>query len=208
MKYLISPSEYKLTNPRIDGFRKLKEVKARTVIISIFSLEAFAYFLKNKNLPPEFIAELETQTADVIQNAKTKAAVVRRAFVVPGLDNPPGPYFLNLKTPKEVVDAVKNLYEFAISQNYQTVKNSQISGFLYPFIDPEKFDKKNPNLAAIPYGGYGIIFNDTAEIYAVWGNNEGVQSLVADRYTVDVAGNNSSCLAGPSNLWAKQPVSS
>lgn len=189
MKYLISPSEYPLPNPRIDGFRKLKEVNAKTVDISVFSLDAFKYFLDHKQLPKEFVSELKEASSHIIENTNTRAAVVRRAFVVPGLESPPGPYFLNLKTPESVVDAVKSLYEFAISQNYHTSENSQISGFLYPFIDPQKFNKANPNLNAIPYGGYAIIQNDEAEIYAVWGNNEGVQSLVADRYTVSIRGN-------------------
>jgi len=130
MKYLISLSEYKLPNPRIDGFRKLEEVGARTVNISVFSLDVFSYFLKHKELPLEFILELEKESSSIIKEAKTKAAVTRRAFVVPGLENPPGPYFLNLKTSAEVIEAVKNLYEFAISQNYHTFKSSQISGFL------------------------------------------------------------------------------
>lgn len=184
MKYLIPPIDYDLPNPRIDGFRKLKEVNARTVDISIFSIEAFNYFFEHKELPLEFVNELKVKAKEIIETSSTHAAVVRRAFVVRGLENPPGPYFLGLTTPEAVVDAVAKLYQFAISQNYHKSEGNQISGFLYPFIDPEKYNKKNPNVAAIPYGGYAIFDSDKAEIYAVFGNNEGVQSLVADRYEV------------------------
>ena len=118
MKYLISPSEYNLDNPRIDGFRKLKDVNARTVDLFVFSLDAFTYFLENKELPTEFIEQLREKSKEIIATSLTHAVVVRRAFVVPGLDNPPGPYYLGLSTSDEVIKAVKNLFEFAISQDY------------------------------------------------------------------------------------------
>jgi hypothetical protein len=189
MKYLISPSEYLLPNPRIDGFRKLKEINAKTVDISVFSLETFQYFFKYRELPLEFIEELKNKAKEIIDTTLTHAAVVRRAFVVPGLENPPGPYFLGLTTSQAVVDAVTKLYNFAISQDYYKSQNSQISGFIYPFIDPEKYNKKNPNVSAIPYGGYAIFESNKVEVYSVFGNNEGVQSLVADRYEVKSRGN-------------------
>jgi|GEM_PF-3753814 pyruvate,water dikinase len=188
MKYLISPQEYILPNSRIDGFRKLKEVNARTVEISVFSLEAFEYFLENKKLPPEFVEEIEEKSKEIIAVSLTHAAVVRRAYIVPGLDNPPGPYFLGLSTPPEVTSAVKKLFEFAISQGYHLKENSQVSGFIYPFIDPEKYNKERPDVLNIPYGGYAVTENGNVEIYAVFGNNEGVQSLVTDRYVVGSRG--------------------
>lgn len=190
MKYLIPPTEYDRPNPRIDGFRKIREANARTVDISVFSLETFAYFLKHKLLPPEFVSQVTAKAADIIASSSTHAVVVRRAFVVPGLENPPGPYYLGLTTPGAVIKSITDLFRFAVSQNYHTAKESQITGFLYPFIDPEKYDKKHPNNAAIPYGGYAIYESNQAEIYAVFGNNEGVQSLIADRYQVKSRGGN------------------
>ena len=188
-KYLLTPLEYKLPNPRIDGFRKLKEVNSRTVDIFVFSLESFAYFLDNNELSPKFTEELRMVSEKMIENAPTHAAVVRRAFVVPGLENPPGPYFLGLANPEAVIEAVKQLYQFAISQRYHEPKGSQISGFIYAFVDPSKFDKEKLNILSIPYGGYAVSQNEAVEIYAVFGNNEGVQSLVADRYMVEVRRN-------------------
>ncbi len=185
MKYLLSPSEYPLPNPRIDGFKKLKEVGARTVDIYVLSLDLFNEYLENKQFPQEFLGELEETAQEIIVGATTHAAVVRRAFVVPGLENPPGPRFLGLTTPEAVEKAVKDLYDFAISQNYFQAENSQISAFIYPFINPPKFDSDNPSLETIPYGGYAVSQNGSVEIYSVFGNNEGVQSLVADRYILD-----------------------
>jgi hypothetical protein len=188
VKYLLAPDEYREPNVRIDGFRKLKEVNAKTVDISVFSQAAFDFYLEHRNLPAEFVHELETKANDLIESSFTHAAVVRRAFVVPGIANPPGPRFIGLRTSQLVVGAVRELYEFAISQGYQEVPDSQITGFLYPFQDPEPYDKENPNVLAIPYGGTAVYQSgsNSVEMYVVWGNNEGAQTLVADRYTVHI----------------------
>ena len=185
MKYLLSPNEYLLPNPRIDGFKKLKEVGARTVDIYVLSLDLFSEYLKTKQFPEEFLNELKEVTEKIISEATTHAVVVRRAFVVPNLENPPGPRFLGLTTMEAVEKAVRELYDFAISQNYSQTANSQTTAFIYPFIDPPKFNDENPNLEMIPYGGYAVSQNEGTEIYSVFGNNEGVQSLVADRYLLD-----------------------
>ena len=63
-----------------------------------------------------------------------------------------------------MVEAVVQLYQFAISQKYHEPKNSQISGFLYPFSDPPKFDKENPDILSLPYGGYAVSQNEAVEI--------------------------------------------
>ncbi len=192
MKYLLAPNEYREPNVRIDGFRKLREVNAKTVDISVFSQAAFDFYLEHRNLPAEFVHELEAKSNEIIEKAFTHAAVVRRAFVVPGIANPPGPRFIGIQTSQLVVSAVKELYEFAISQGYQDVPDSQISGFLYPFQDPEPYDKNNPNIMAVPYGGTAVSQSGSRgiEMYVVWGNNEGAQTLVADRYTVHVRAHN------------------
>ena len=101
MKQLISPSEYPLPNPRIDGWKKLEEVRARVVNIYIFPLDTFKYFLGHKKLPEEFIKEVRITAKKVIDESASHAALVRRAFVVPGLENPPGPRFLGLTTPED-----------------------------------------------------------------------------------------------------------
>lgn len=187
MKYLISPSEYRLPNPRIDGWKKLQEVNARTVDIFVFPLEIFQYFLGHHKLPPEFVVEAKVAAGKVINESPSHTALVRRAFVVPGLENPPGPRFLGLTTPDLVLKAIQDLFQFAIDQKYHDVSGNQISGWIEPpstVLDVEKFETV-PELVNIPYGGYGIFENDRVTIYSVFGINEGVQSLVADRYEVE-----------------------
>ena len=130
MKHLISPAEYPLPNPRIDGWKKLQEVRGRIVDIYVFPLDIFQYFLEHKDLPPEFIREAESAAKKVIDESASHAALVRRAFVVPGLENPPGPRFLGLTTPDKVITAIKDLFKFAIDQKYHDVKDSQISGWI------------------------------------------------------------------------------
>ena len=189
IKYLLSPLEYKLPNPRIDGFSKLKEVNANTVDIFVFSLKAFDYFLKYKKLPKEFEKELNEIANKMIPLSLTNAVYVRRAFVVPDLENPPGPWF-RINSSQEVIDSVKELYDFAISQKYHQKAGAQISGFIHPAIGDKKFNKGEViNVAEIPYGGYAIINDNKIEIYAVFGINEGVQSLVADSYAVETKNN-------------------
>jgi len=187
MKYLISPSEYKLLNPRIDGWKKLQEVNARIVGIFVFTLEVFQYFLELHELPLEFVAEAKVAAEKVINESPSHTALVRRAFVVPGLENPPGPRFLGLTTPDLVLKAIGDLFQFAIDQKYHEVPGNQISGWIEPpstVLDVEKFETA-PQTVNIPYGGYGIFENDKVTIYSVFGINEGVQSLVADRYEVE-----------------------
>lgn len=185
MKYLISPQEYILPNPRIDGFRKLEEVNARTVGISVFSTEAFDYFLKNQKLSTDFIEELVKTAEEIIKTSPMKAAIVRRAFVVPGLKNPPGPYFLGLKESAAVLKAVEELYRFAITQKYHEPNGSQISGFINRDVFVASLANDGTISGIVPYGGYAISNNGKTEIYALFGQNEGVQSLVADHYLVE-----------------------
>src|SRR3989344_4759163 len=187
MRYLVSPSEYTLPNSRIDGWKKLQEVQARIVDIYVFPLDIFQYFLKHNELPPEFVREAEDAAKKIIDESVSHAALVRRAFVVPEFENPPGPRFLGLTTPEKVITAIKDLFKFAIDQKYHEVKDSQISGWIEPpstVLDLEKFEK-DPESTLIPYGGYGVFLDDKVIIYSVFGINEGVQSLVADRYEIE-----------------------
>ena len=132
MKWLISPEDYPLPNPRIDGWRKLREVKARTVDIFVLPLEVFDLYRKKGSFPKDFEEELGNKAKEIIEKSPSHTAIIRRAFVVPGLENPPGPRFLGLKTKEEVVNAVCELYSFAIKQGYAKDPKSQISGWLEP----------------------------------------------------------------------------
>ncbi len=188
MRYLLEPSEYKLANPRIDGIRRLKQVRARAIDIFIFSLKAFDYFLKRRDLPPQMVRELRVLVPRIIETAPTHSVAVRRAYVVPGLENPPGPRFIALTSTEQIIKAIKEIYSLAISQNYHQDKNSQITGFLHASIGTPLLNKSRIIPGQVPYGGYAIKENGNVEIYAVFGMNEGVQSLVADRYLVECYG--------------------
>ncbi len=187
MAKLLSPSQYPLSNPRIDGWKKLEKVGARIVDIFVFPQDVFDYFFKNQKLPADFIKEVETVAKNIIETSPSHAALVRRAFVVPGLENPPGPRFLGLTTSDKVINAICDLFQFAISQKYNLVPGNQISGWIEPpstVLDLDRFEN-NPANTIIPYGGYGISENGRIIIYSVFGINEGVQSLSADKYEVE-----------------------
>lgn len=165
----------------------MEEVRARVVNIYIFPLDTFKYFLGHKKLPEEFIKEVRITAKKVIDESASHAALVRRAFVVPGLENPPGPRFLGLTTPEKVITATEDLFRFAIQQKYHQVEGNQISGWIEPPSTILNVDqlKKDPHATLVPYGGYGISENGRVTIYSVFGINEGVQSLVADRYELE-----------------------
>lgn len=181
-------SSFSKKNPRIQGFREIFSVGGKTTEIKILDDNVFRYYLAHKELPEELIYQIQ-KISEVIKDASvTKTMVVRRGYVVPGLENPPGPRFLGLK-PTEVVEAIIKIYKFAIEHEYYRDKNSQICAFFYPFADPEPLELPLKSSAALPYGGYAVPNNEQSsrvQILATWGNNEGVQLFDSiDLYTVD-----------------------
>lgn len=181
MQYLLTPTEYSLPNPRISGFRKLKEVNGKTVDIYLTSQKCFDYFKKNGQFPSGFEEELKTCVDDLLNKWPGYFLITRRAYVVSGIENPPGPHL----TSSNVGENIKKLFQFAIEQHYDNPGN-QIITFFHPFIGPEKFDKNNQKDSFISYGGYAVSQGPTTvEIYSVYGMNEGVQSLVVDSHLVE-----------------------
>lgn len=187
-KYLYSSDEFHKDNPRTNGFRELYSVGGKTIEIQIAGHETFEYYLKHKKFSTAFEMKVLKEVYIMQKLSETGKLVVRRAYVVPGLDNPPGPRFIGLQ-PEDVLAAIKQLYDFAIEHEYHTSKGSQICIFFYPFVDPKPLDIPVKQSAILPYGGYAVPLNQKAsrvEVLAVWGNNEGVQSFDnIDRYTVD-----------------------
>jgi len=187
-KHFKALETFKQNNPRIDGFQEAFSVKAKTVEIKILDDSVFRNYLKSKKLPDGLEKEALKVAEELKQFSETQKLVVRRAYVVPGLENPPGPRFLGLK-PNEVVSAVRKTYDFAIEHEYYTKKGSQIAVFLTPFVDPKPLSMPIKRGVQLPYGGYATPLNKEAsrvEVFAVWGNNEGVQSFDAvDRYVVN-----------------------
>ena len=186
-KFYYELAEFTKKNPRIQGFKELYSVGGKTVNVKIIDHDIFAYYRRHSSFPAGFERDIIKMVEILKESSKTKTLVVRRAYVVPGLDNPPGPRFLGLQS-HEVIDSLKKLYDFAIEQKYHTLKGSQICAFIYPFADPEPIDASK-TISSLPYGGYAVPLNDDVtkvEIFATWGNNEGVQSLNSiDRYIVN-----------------------
>lgn len=176
------------SNQRIDGFKEIFSVGGKTTEIKIIGDEVFRYYFENKSFPSGFEHQL-LKVADGLKDySETKTLVVRRAYVVPGLENPPGPRFLGLKL-NQVLESVKKIYDFAIENDYHVKENSQIVVFIHPFADPKPLTLPIKAETALPYGGYAAPLNKEAsriEVFAVWGNNEGVQSFDAiDRYIIN-----------------------
>lgn len=187
-RWIYDLSSYPVKNQRIDGFREIYTSGGRTVEVRIVGPEVFAYYRQHKRLPPGVDVEIARMAQTLKGMSAQGKLVVRRAYVVPGLDNPPGPRFLGLKT-TEVVAAVKQIFDFALENEYHLSPKSQIAALVHPFVDPEPVAVPMKFGQALPYGGYAVPLNKTAsrvEVFAVWGNNEGVQSFDAiDRYLVD-----------------------
>jgi hypothetical protein len=185
---LMSLTQYQEKNPRIRGLKELSSVGAKVSDVSVISHSVFEFYKKTGKLPEEFRINLEKTVRDYQSLSLTGKLVVRRAYVVPGLDNPPGPRFIGL-LPEEVESAIKKIYDFAIEQGYSKNKSASIVAFIHPFGDPEPLPEKITHQMKLPYGGSAVPVTTDAsrvDVYAVWGNNEGVQSFDAiDRYTVN-----------------------
>ena len=187
-RWLYNLGDFAQANQRIDGFKEIFAVGGRTVEVRIVGETVFQYYLAHKRLPTGFEYEVLKTARELGAMSQTQTLVVRRAYVVPGLENPPGPRYLGLK-PSEVSDAIKKIYDFAIENDYHLKEGSQIAVFIHPFVDPKPVSTPIKFNQALPYGGYAVPLNKLAsrvEVFAVWGNNEGVQSFDAiDRYVVD-----------------------
>ncbi|HUW21485.1 MAG TPA: PEP/pyruvate-binding domain-containing protein [Candidatus Bathyarchaeia archaeon] len=181
-------STFDFKNPRIDGFKEIFSVGGKTPEIKIVGDEVFRHYFKFKKFPSGFEYQVVKLSTDLKKFSLNKKLVVRRAYVVPGLANPPGPRFLGLDTHK-VTKAIKKIFGFAIEHEYHLAENSQICAFFYPFDDPRPVASLLESDLILPYGGYAAPLNRLAsrvEVFAVWGNNEGVQSFdTIDRYIVD-----------------------
>lgn len=194
---IVKPAEHKIANPRVDGIKLLSSIKqnlvrdvANTVNARIVTQDSFLYYLKNNKLSDEDIRLVEKEAADLLSVSETGLLAIRRAYFVPSLENPPGPRYLGIKTPKETAEAIREIFDFAIEHKYHEEKGSLIEAFFYPLIDPPQLKYPIKADAIFPKGGYGMPNDEKANsvrILAVFGNNEGVQSLLGiDEYIVDI----------------------
>ena len=189
--------KYQGDSERIGGLRVLGVIQKRlsrtvgkTVDTCVVTHDSFHYFRDHSTLSPEDKVRIHTEVPRLVALAATGLIAVRRAFYVPSLENPPGPRHLGLKTPEQVISAIENVFTFAVTQGYDRETGSTIEAFFHPFIATVKFGAEIPESAILPRGGYAVP-NDaqarSVRIIAVFGNNEGVQSLPgSDEYTVDI----------------------
>lgn len=151
-QWLYGLGDYVKANQRIDGFKEIFAVGGRTVDVRIVGETVFQYYLVNKRLPSGFEYEVLRLSQELKEMSQTQTLVVRRAYVVPGLENPPGPRFLGLR-PSGVCDAIKKIYDFAIENDYHLKDGSQIVAFIHPFVDPKPLSLPIKFNQDLPYGG-------------------------------------------------------
>jgi len=177
-KFVIKIDEYKGTSPRIIGFRKLKEA-GLTIPEPIFVLTKEA-FLKYKKFG--MIDSLKKQISDAFLKIKEKnrkkGVIVRRAYVVPGIESPPGPRSSSTTSSSVTIKEVEKVFDFAINNKFD-IDGSEISVFMHPHINPK-----------IPSGGGCVTGEGHRDIKGIlieviYGNDEGVQSFPHDDYLLD-----------------------
>ncbi|MCA9378818.1 ribbon-helix-helix protein, CopG family, partial [Candidatus Dojkabacteria bacterium] len=186
--WVCSLNEFGEENPRVQGFKEIYSVGGKHPEIRIITDATFRYYLANGTLPPGLDYRLLELGNQLKEFSRTQKLVLRRAYLVPGMQNPPGPRFLGVE-PADIAAALVELYKFAIEHKYYEPEGARIVAFIYPFADPEPLQLPISASMDLPYGGYAIPVNKDAsrvEVLATWGNNEGVQSFEAiDRCTVD-----------------------
>lgn len=187
-EYIYTLPNYQGINPRINGFKELFTVGANTADVYVINHSLFEYYKKNKSLPSDFLYSFLNIGRELVKSSLTGQLVLRRAYYVPGLENPPGPRYVGV-SPEKLEESLIGLYKFAIDNDYDVKEGYRIEAFVYPFADPEPLTVPIAEDVDLPYGGYAHPMNKNGsrvEILSVWGNNEGVQSFDSvDRYVVD-----------------------
>lgn len=170
-------------NPRLIGFIKLQSVGLRVPApLKIVTNDAFAKFKKNKEFPGGIKTEIEKAFREMIKGNEERGLIARRAYVVPGIDNPPGPRSAKIGSAEQLIDEIGAIFKFAINNGFDK-EGAEIAAFFHPIINP-----------VLPQSG-GCITpskdnSDEVVIEAIYGNDEGVQSFPHDTYIVDIRSDN------------------
>lgn len=178
MKYIKDLKEYQGESPRIEGFKKLNRSSLPyPKPVKVITHQAFIEY-KKKGLTEPLQKEIEAVFFSIRKKNPRMGVTVRRAYIVPGLEHPPGPRTSSIKDHKILINEVKKLYDFAIKNQFDK-KGAEISAFLHPFINPK-----------LPLGGgcvTGEGYNGEKGILieAIYGNDEGVQTFPHDDYLLD-----------------------
>ncbi len=178
MKYTQDLKDYKTKIERIKGFKKLQKAGLRIPNpIKLVAHQAFAEY-KKKGMTKELAAQIKLAFSEIKKENPRRLVIVRRAYYVPDLESPPGPHSAFLNKPTPAVRAVGEMFDFAIQNNFDK-KGSQIAAWLQPVIDDIEYSL---------VGGCATPSKEKKDIViieAIYGEDEGVQSLPHDTYLVD-----------------------
>lgn len=175
---LVAPlADFGQANFRTDGLKKLQAIGAPTPgPIYVVPHNTFELYRQN---PKETLEKLRHELKDLASVAASKSKkgtiAVRRAYDIPGIDNPRGRSFLGVP-PEEVTTAIKNLFDDAVEYGYIQYDGAQIACFFYPFIDPEnKPLEEVSETDVLPCGGWLVPISEDGhrlKVLATWGNNQ------------------------------------
>lgn len=175
MRYIQDLIKSSIKTERVDGFKKLVKAGLRIPQAKIISHKAFLFYKKERMGQP-LQKEIEAVFFALREQYPKRGFYVGRAFSVPGLKNPPGPYSV-VKTAKDMVKGVIKLYDFALENGYDK-KGAKIGVIMHPWVDPKA-----------PFGGGCMVLSQDSFkkiiIEAIYGLDEGIQSLPHDVYLVD-----------------------
>jgi len=182
MRYIKDIDQVNSKCDRIIGLQKLKEAGLDIPSpIKIVLPRAFKDYKKNKKFSKLFIKEVTEAFYSIRKINPNRGVYAGRAFYVPEIKQPPGPRSSSVREVGIILKEVKKLFDFAIKNKFDK-KGSEIGSIFYPFISPK-----------LPFSG-GCITPSTIEkniivIEAIYGVDEGIQTLPHDVYHVDVTKN-------------------
>ena len=176
--------------------KKIFEIKSRlnfdflgVPLVYVVRHETFLFYLKNGRLSSNDQKQITKIARKMIAKGSTHMVSVRRAYYHPQKPDLPGPRFNAMKSPQDILNAIIEIFKFAIEQNYYSQKKVLIEVFFYPFIDPPKVKFPITERTELPRGGAAFAVNNdgsVVKVLAVYGFNEGVQSLSSvDEFIVD-----------------------
>lgn len=174
---VISIEEYSKSNDRIDGLKKLSNIGAPiSNPVFIIPHEVYEQYQTDpKKALSVLDKKIKIPAQQAMANSKKHSIALRRAYKVPGLENPPGPNFLGV-TDKTITASVQKLFDFAYERGFSDIDGAEIACFFYPFVDPEnKSLSKIEREDVLPYGGHIISSIEDPykfEILATWGNHQ------------------------------------
>lgn len=190
-------ADFRQANFRTDGLKKLHSA-GLPIPAPIYVVPHSTFELYKEHPEPTLEAlkqQLKEPAVEAASNSKKGSIAVRRAYDIPGQDNPRGRSFLGVHS-DGVAEAIKALFDDAANvYGYDKIPNAQIACFFYPFIDPEnKPLEEVGETDVLPYGGWLIPISEDGyrlRVHATWGNNQTLvhyneQSRPLETYEVEI----------------------